>query len=161
MASKILTRLSGKIKSLKQHTSSHYKYSNSTNTQCEVGVKGKLARLPFKESLTNSTSLLELIHTDLSGPMPVSSIKFSRYILTFVDDFSKTVTVYCIENKSILNISLVQSTSRDSNWEKDLNSAQRQCYKILQSCNGRFLRVTGIKHQTTVPYSPQQNGRVI
>lgn len=134
--------------------------SNTTNNPCEVCVKGKLARLPFKESFTKSTSLLELIHTDLCGPMKISSIKSSRYILTFVDDFSKRITVYCIENKSV-----VFETFKAFKARAETQIGKK--IKILRSDNGTeycnhamadFLRLNGIEHQTTVPYSPQQNG---
>ena len=32
------------------------------------------------------TSMLDLIHSDVSGPMPTTSINGSRYFLTFIND---------------------------------------------------------------------------
>lgn len=56
---------------------------------CETCIKGKHAQAPYNRSTTNSSELLELIHTDVCGPMRVSSLGGSRYFLTFIDDKSR------------------------------------------------------------------------
>jgi len=58
------------------------------NDDCEGCAMGKLHRIPFpKNNNHKSTQLLELIHTDVCGPMSVESIGGSRYFVTFIDDF--------------------------------------------------------------------------
>ena len=37
---------------------------------------------------TRVASTLDMIHSDVSGPMPTTSINGSRYFLTFIDDCS-------------------------------------------------------------------------
>ena len=44
-------------------------------------------------------SQLELIHSDVSGPMDVPSVGESRYFVTVIDDFSRYNTVYMIKQK--------------------------------------------------------------
>ncbi|UYV62003.1 hypothetical protein LAZ67_1007460 [Cordylochernes scorpioides] len=46
-----------------------------------------------------SKQTLELIHTDICGQMPVKSTRGNRYFLSFVDDFSRRITVYFLKNK--------------------------------------------------------------
>ena len=41
-----------------------------------------------------------LIHSDISGPMPVTSMNASRYLLTFIDDFSRYTWVFFLKKKS-------------------------------------------------------------
>jgi hypothetical protein len=41
---------------------------------CETCVKGKQTRKPFTRSVSQSTELLELVHTDVCGPMRVNSL---------------------------------------------------------------------------------------
>lgn len=67
---------------------------------CETCAMGKQARLPFEKSENRSTELLQLIHSDLCGPMENESIGRSRYMLTFIDDFSKKVFCYFLRQKS-------------------------------------------------------------
>ena len=38
---------------------------------------------------TRATSTLDLIHNDVLGVVPTTSINGSRYFLTFIDDFSR------------------------------------------------------------------------
>lgn len=134
--------------------------SNKKIASCETCILGKHAKLPFKQSVSNTTAVLELVHTDLCGPMQVSSLQSSKYFITFVDDFSGRVTVYCIENKS-----MVLDIFKEFKPRAETHTGNK--LKILRSDNGTeycnramsdFLRTSGIEHQTTVPYNPQQNG---
>ena len=43
---------------------------------------------------------LEMVHTDVWGPSPVSSLGGSRFYVTFIDDFSRKVWVYFWKHKS-------------------------------------------------------------
>lgn len=43
---------------------------------------------------------LQLIHTDLCGPMESSSLGGAKYYVTFIDDYSRKVYVYFMKNKS-------------------------------------------------------------
>ena len=53
---------------------------------CECCVKGKLARKPFPQwSETTTEEILDLIHTDICGPMQTSTPIENRYIMTIID----------------------------------------------------------------------------
>ena len=68
---------------------------------CESCVLGKMHRLPYpKKSEHKSKTILELVHTDLCGPMQVDSVGGSRYLLTFIDDFSRYTVVYLLKRKN-------------------------------------------------------------
>jgi hypothetical protein len=67
---------------------------------CETCVKGKQRRKPFTRSVSQSTELLELVHTDVCGPMRVNSLAGSRYFVTFIDDKSTWCEVYFMKKKS-------------------------------------------------------------
>uniref|UniRef100_A0ABM5ELE0 Integrase catalytic domain-containing protein n=1 Tax=Pogona vitticeps TaxID=103695 RepID=A0ABM5ELE0_9SAUR len=47
-----------------------------------------------------TTQVLELIHTDLYGPMSVPSLKSKRYVLIFVDDFSRYCVLFLLRKKT-------------------------------------------------------------
>ena len=68
---------------------------------CECCVKGKLTRKPFPQgSETTTEDILDLIHTDICGPMQISTPKGNRYVMTIIDDFSRYSEVYFLKNKS-------------------------------------------------------------
>ena len=43
--------------------------------------------------------ILGLIHSYISGPMPTTSMSFSLYVLTFIDDFSRYTWVSFLRKK--------------------------------------------------------------
>lgn len=47
---------------------------------CIPCLKGKMSRKPFNDTGTRSNDILDLIHTDLCGPMDTNSISGSQYI---------------------------------------------------------------------------------
>jgi hypothetical protein len=67
---------------------------------CEGCILGKHYKLPFvKGQSLRATQLLELVHTDLCGPMDTSSLVGSMYFLLFIDDFSRMNWVYFLQTK--------------------------------------------------------------
>ena len=128
---------------------------------CKGCIEGKQARQPFpKDGATRATKPLELVHSDVCGPMKTTSIGGARYFLTFIDDFSRKIWVYMLKYKS-------EVFGRFETW-KALVEAQSECkVKVLRSDNGgeyvskafeEYLKAHGIEHHTSAPYTPQQNG---
>ena len=62
---------------------------STENFDCVSCQLGKQTALPFNISKLISTDIFDLIHSDVWGPSPVSSIGESRYFVVFVDDYSR------------------------------------------------------------------------
>lgn len=61
---------------------------------CSGCAQGKMIVASFaRESKTKTRHVLKLVHMNLIGPMRTASIGGSQYVLTFVDDYSKYVSV--------------------------------------------------------------------
>jgi transposase InsO family protein len=128
---------------------------------CEPCAMGKQARLPFPESTSVTTHPLELVHTDVCGPMQVASLGGRKYFVTLLDDFTGLSFAVPIPHKS----------SVASELKRVLNELETQCgfkVKTLRSDRGGeylntelkdFFASKGIIHQTTAPHTPQQNGK--
>ncbi|KAL3662242.1 hypothetical protein V7S43_019078 [Phytophthora oleae] len=128
---------------------------------CGGCMKGKqtVAHFPSR-SLSKTTKVLQLVHTDVMGPMKTKSKGGARYVLTFVDDYSKYVVAYFITKKSEVPVKFKTFMNLYENqWGERI--------KCLRSDNGtkfinkemdKMCSLHGIVHQKTVPYSPQQNG---
>lgn len=136
------------------------KLNSIENINCETCLEGKQARSPFKSEGKRATKLLEIIHSDVCGPMSVNSLSGKRYFVTFIDDFSRKTFVYIIRQKSEVFECFV-------NFKTLVENQTERKIKIVRSdggleyCNKKFKDLctsNGILHQTTAPYSPQQNG---
>uniref|UniRef100_A0A6J0SSI8 Integrase catalytic domain-containing protein n=1 Tax=Pogona vitticeps TaxID=103695 RepID=A0A6J0SSI8_9SAUR len=58
-----------------------------------------------------SSEVLELIHTDVHGPMSVPSLGNNRYILIFVDDFSRYRFIFLLRKKTEIHYLLKKYVS--------------------------------------------------
>ena len=67
---------------------------------CEIRLKGKQAAIPIpKRSESRKLEILELIHSDVCGPIKQASVGGARYFATFIDDTSRLVHVYILKAK--------------------------------------------------------------
>ena len=67
---------------------------------CEPCLMGKMTKTPFSGTMERATDLLEIIHTDVCGPMSVDARGGYRYFLTFTDDLSRYGCIYLMKHKS-------------------------------------------------------------
>ena len=65
---------------------------------CEHCLAGKATRLPFSKSKRACFSL-ELIHSDIFGPMNVRERHGAQYFITFIDDFTRFGHFYLISHR--------------------------------------------------------------
>ena len=72
---------------------------------CDHCLIGKQHRTSFASTSTRKTGLLELVHTDVGGPMEVKSLVGSIYFVTFIDDHTRVYWVYLMKEK--LEVELV------------------------------------------------------
>lgn len=78
------------------------------HSKCEICSLGKQHRVPIKTSKTCAMKILQLIHSDLCGPMEKRSIGGARYILTFTNDFSRKLFVYFLAEKSKVSDTFIE-----------------------------------------------------
>lgn len=75
-------------------------YTNSKYTPCVACIEGKQSKISFpKQFFSRATEKLGLIHSDLCGPMSVSSFSGAKYLLTFIDDYTRMTFCYFLKNK--------------------------------------------------------------
>ena len=67
---------------------------------CESCLEGKMTKRPFKAKGNRATIQLELVHTDVCGPMSVQARGGYEYFITFTDDYSRYGYVYLMRHKS-------------------------------------------------------------
>ncbi|PKU87515.1 Retrovirus-related Pol polyprotein from transposon TNT 1-94 [Dendrobium catenatum] len=123
-------------------------------TSCNLCKSHKLC---FSSSVSRTVHPLAMLHADVWGPSPVSSIQGFRYYLLIVDDFSRYTWIFPFIFKSEVTsifinfiekqtLSSVQVTRTDGGTE------------FVNHQFTSFLRSKGIQHQLSCPYTPEQNG---
>jgi len=71
----------------------------SDSDRCIDCIKGKYAKT-IKKGATRSSGVLELIHTDICGPLSVTSVDGYDSFITFTDDYSRYGHIYPIRKRS-------------------------------------------------------------
>ena len=66
---------------------------------CTNCIKGKQTNIR-RFGADRATDVLELIHTDISGPFPAVSWNDQQYFITYIDDFSCYGYIYLIHEQS-------------------------------------------------------------
>ena len=131
--------------------------------ECESCALGKQYREQFpvhKEK--KQREIIELIHTDVCGPIKTTSLGGTRYFLIFVDDRSRFTWVYFIRKKSDV-------FEYFKEFKTMVEKQMRKCIKILRSDQGgeytsgafdSYCKNNGIVQQFKVSSTPQQKGVV-
>src|SRR5215216_656043 len=127
---------------------------------CEPCLMGKMIKTPFSGMMERATDLLEIIHTDVCGPMSVSTRGGYRYFLTFTDDLSRYGYIYLMKHKS-------ETFEKFKEFQNEVENHRNKKIKFLRSDRGGeylsyefglHLKQCGIVSQLTPPGTPQRNG---
>jgi hypothetical protein len=72
----------------------------SLHQDCEGCIKNKHQITSFpKDRAMKASQLLEIVHTDVCGPMRITSHGGAQYFLTFIDNFSRKTYLYFLKTK--------------------------------------------------------------
>ncbi|EJD32559.1 rve-domain-containing protein, partial [Auricularia subglabra TFB-10046 SS5] len=131
------------------------------HTFCEACVQAKQHTAPFpKASETEIKDIGDLTVSDVWGPAPTRSINGDRYLFTFTDGKTRHTVAYFGKTKD-------EALNHFKSYKILVKTQTGRDLKSLRSDGGgeyvngsfrTFLNEHGIRHETTAPYSPSQNG---
>jgi transposase InsO family protein len=127
---------------------------------CEACVRAK-HRSPFlKASQNRATSVLKLVHLDLCGPFSTESYGGKRYFMAITDDKSRKIFVYFLrhKNEALSHIKEFKARAERETGRRLIAIRSDNGGEFISHAFSDFLQSSGIQHQTTVAYKPQQNG---
>jgi hypothetical protein len=117
--------------------------------------------LPFpKKNSSRASGIIDLVHSDVCGPMPVNSMGGSRYFMTLTEDHSRWSDIFCLKNKP-------EMFECFKKWKTQVECQSDRRIRTLRTDNGEeylsdefkvHLEKCRIKQELTVPHTPQQNG---
>ena len=67
--------------------------------KCAICIGNKMHNLLLKNNRREAEDILYIVHTDLNGPHQTTGYHGEKCFLSFIDDCSKLVKVYCIKSK--------------------------------------------------------------
>ncbi|XP_058180009.1 uncharacterized protein LOC131298542 [Rhododendron vialii] len=128
--------------------------------RCEVCELAKSHRMSFLVTLNKSFVPFMLIHSDVWGLSPVTTMNGSRWFIAFIDDCTRMTWVCLMKSKKEVNLLFLK-------FHAMIQTQYKAQVQVLRSDNGReyikselqhYLTTQGIVHQTTCTSTPQQNG---
>jgi transposase InsO family protein len=140
------------------------KFSNGIYRGC---ILGKNPEQKFdKGQAWRASSPLQLIHSDVMGPFPEPSINKYRYVLTFIDNYSRFTLVYfltlksqvfqyfkefkaLVENQSEGRIKILHSDNGGEYVNKDMQLPKRTLRSNIQCLTHRNRTVLPRKESDT------------
>jgi len=131
------------------------------NLTCESSQLGKQSRKPNSSPATHrATKPLDLIHSDVVGPMATTLLGGARYFLLFIDDYSQYTTVYTIPRKSgvidcFKKFKAMVETQQDDKIRRFRSDGGGE---FVSKGFTQVLDHAGILPEQSAPYSPEQNG---
>ena len=135
---------------------------------CLGCIKGKQTNKSNKGAKRSDTKL-KIIHTDICGPFTTQCLNGQRYFITFIDDFTRYMYLYLLNDKS-------EALDAFKVYKAEVEKQSGLSIKIVRSDRGgeyygrftdqgqrpgpfaKFLEENGIVAQYTTPGTPQQNG---
>jgi hypothetical protein len=119
-----------------------------------------MTKIPFSGLPERASDLLELIHTDVCGPMSMTTRGGYQYFITFTDGLSRYGYVFLMKHKS-------ETFEKFKEFQSEVENQRGKKIKTLRSdCGGDYLshelsshlKSCGIVPQLTPPGTPQRNG---
>jgi hypothetical protein len=127
---------------------------------CRGCALGKNIKKPFPSSENRSKEILDLIHSDVCGSMPVKSLGGSLYYVTFIDDLSRKTWMHLLKTKD-------EVFNKFQEFKAKMENLTDKKIKTLRFDNGgeytskeliAFCKAVEIRRELIVPHNPQQNG---
>lgn len=127
---------------------------------CEACMMGKMSRLPFPRESRRTKNVLDVIVSDVCGPIQESSLGGNRYLITFTDVHSGHVTTKFLASKG----GATRAAIEHCEWIKTQLGREPKVFRTdrgkeyLNNELQSYLRSKGIRAEYTVGYAPEQNG---
>jgi transposase InsO family protein len=127
---------------------------------CRGCALGKNVKGSFLSSDNISKEILDLINSDVCGPMTVATLNGYLYYVLFIDDHSRKTWIYFLKTKDGV-------LARFQEFKAQVENLTGRKIKVLRSYNGgeytskdfnKFCIEAGINMEYTIPYNPHQNG---
>ena len=118
-------------------------------------MQGKNVRKAFPNNESKAKGILEIVHSNVCGPMSFNSLSGYVYYVSFIDDFSCKTWIYFLKSKD-------EVFSKFNEIKALVENHTEKKIKTLRSNNGReftseefkdLCRESAIKREFNTPYN--------
>ena len=136
---------------------------SGSRLSCESCIIGKSHRatMPRKATAQRVTRCLQLVHSDVCGPVRCPAFNDeARYLVTFVDDFSRYVVVYAMKTRDEVlgHFKVYRAWAEKATGHKIATLRTDGGGEYTSGAFTAHLRQEGIQRQLTPPHTPEHNG---
>ena len=124
--------------------------------KCKTCMLTKITRQPFPR-VQRENFMRDLIHNDLCDFHASPSLGNKKYVVTYIDDYSSYCYVFLLHAKD-------EALGKFKIYKNEVELQKGSLIKRLRTDRGGeyfdpdYFQSVGIIHETTTPYTPQQNG---
>ena len=127
---------------------------------CGTGAIGRQHREAMTGAREKAVELLEVVHSDIGGPMQVNTISGERYFITFIDERSGRIAITLLKSK---NKALGAFQAYKIRAEKEAGKEIRAFKtdgggEYINHQFKSYLRNCGMAYRISPPYTPRNNG---
>ena len=134
------------------------KITEKKDFKCGVCAEGKMVEYRNHAAATKVKAPLELVHSDLSGPITPASIDGSKYAIIFTDDYSGATFLYFLKNKDDATSATARFLADIAPWGNVKRMRTDQGGEYISKDFRDLMVKNKIKHEMSAPYSSHQNG---
>ena len=129
-------------------------------SKCETCIEGKQTKLPHNKTRKRVTRPLQLIHSDVFGPVSPTSYDKKRYVVTFIDDCTHFTVAYAMEAKSetFHYFKVFEAMATAHFGTKICRFRCDNGGEYISTEMQKHFESNGIQFEFTIRYTPQQNG---
>jgi transposase InsO family protein len=129
--------------------------------ECEPCIRGKMSRKSFSASKDTGTESLDLVVSDVCGPITPGTMAQKRYFITFIDSYTDYCEVRLMKEKGEAAEEVIRYVER-------MKTQLGRKPKIFRTDRGKeylndrlqkYFEQEGIRVEYTVGYCPEQNGK--
>ena len=132
-------------------------FKAASETACGTCIVSKQHKVARPTSASDTQRPLELLHTDVCGPLEVPSLGGNLYLATYLDDYSKLAIVKPVKYKldvPEVTKEVVSFMEKQSGHELLVLRSDNGT-EFLNRSLGDFLKRQGVLHQTTKRATPR------
>lgn len=148
------------IKTILSQDKEHKSNLSQNAEKCWTCVEGKQMKLPHNQHRIRVKRPLQLIHSDLIGPINPVSYDKKRYVLTFVDDYTHFTAAYIIESKTEV-LKFFKKYEAMATAHFNLKVSRFRCDNGREYISNeivKYFEEKEIQFEFTIRYTREQNG---
>ena len=126
---------------------------------CEICELNKANKQPIaKNCTTRAQAVLDILHTDILGPITPEAVDGHKYPIRFVDSFGRYCRVYFMTSRDDETLEEFQQLCADIGQPLTLVSDGAKEYIAIDF--KKVARLKGIRRENSAAYTPQKNGKI-